>query len=254
MARILTSAAIKSIESAVDALFDKAKARYLGPHVPVDKKLFIGFKPHLSLPGIYQGSAAIEGNIPDADALKVLVGNANNYLDAYRSAAKAQVVKQVQAFLNEADLAGVKTDVATVLGGKLADTWGKVTNDVKRMVDTEASNARNAGALDGIIKVNASQGIEDPVIFFVVVRDAALCDECKRLHLLEDGVTPRVWYLSEVGHGYHKKGQDNPKLGGLHPHCRCTMVTLMPGYGFDGSGMVKFISPKHDEVKAQRGE
>jgi hypothetical protein len=43
-----------------------------------------------------------------------------------------------------------------------------------------------------------------------------------------------------LGHGYHKKGEPNPKVGGLHPHCRCTMVTLMPGYGFDAGGMIKF--------------
>jgi hypothetical protein len=95
--------------------------------------------------------------------------------------------------------------------------------------------------------------IDDPVVYWVIVRDEHVCGECVRLHMLPDGVTPRCWYLSEVGHGYHKKGQDNPKVGGLHPHCRCSMVTLLPGYGFSASGNVAFISLNHDEVARQRG-
>jgi hypothetical protein len=121
-----------------------------------------------------------------------------------------------------------------VLGGKLADVWGKTTYDVKRMIDTEANGARNMGALEGIIGVNASQGIEDPVVYFVTVQGRHLCEECKRLHLLDDEVTkPRAWYLSEIGPGLPQEGRGQPKANGLHPHCRCTMVTLMPGYGFE---------------------
>ncbi len=251
MPRILSLSAIKLIERAVDKLFDKAKVRYLGPQ-SLPKFIIASFRPQFSLPGLFHAAAREEYAVPDQKVIQSLMANASNYLDAYRAATKAQVIKGVQSFLHEAELSGVKTDVPTVLGGKLADVWKKTTNDVKRMIDSENSNARNMGGLEGIIAVNTSQGIEDPVVFFVVVRDEHLCDECKRLHLLEDEVTPRCWYLSELGHGYHKRGQENPKVGGLHPHCRCTMVTMMPGYGFDRSGMVKFVSPTHDEVEAQR--
>lgn len=44
------------------------------------------------------------------------------------------------------------------------------------------------------------------------------CDICKSIHTLNVTI-PRLWYLSEIGHGYHKKGETNPKIGGLHPHC-----------------------------------
>jgi hypothetical protein len=107
--------------------------------------------------------------------------------------------------------------------------------------------------LDGIVKVNASAGVEDPLIYFVVVRDDDLCDECRRLHLLPDGVTPKVWRLSEVKRGYHRKTDDVPSLGGEHPHCRCSLVTIMKGYGFTKSGGITYISPDHDELEAQRG-
>lgn len=249
--RILPLAAIKLIERAVDTLFDRAKARYLGPS-SLPKRIYLGFRSEFSLPGIFYSAAREERAIPDQKIMQALIQNAGNYLDSYRAATKAQVVKKVQAFLQQAELSGVKTDVETVLGGQLADVWAKATNDVKRMIDTEATGARNMGTLEGIIGVNANQGIEDPVVFFVVVRDQHLCDECKRLHLLDDEVTPRAWYLSELGHGYHKKGDDNPKVSGLHPHCRCTMVTLMPGYGFDAGGMIKFKGVDHNEIDRQR--
>ena len=71
--------------------------------------------------------------------------------------------------------------------------------------------------------------------------------------MLPDGVTPRVWKLSEVGAGYHKKGDLNPKIAGLHPHCRCCLTSLLNGFGFNSSGMVTYIGKGHDEFAKQRG-
>ena len=34
-----------------------------------------------------------------------------------------------------------------------------------------------------------------------------------------DGHTPRLWYMSEVNHGYAKKGDAAPSIGGQHPNC-----------------------------------
>jgi hypothetical protein len=70
---------------------------------------------------------------------------------------------------------------------------------------------------------------------------------------MPDLVTPRVWKLSEIGFGYHKKGENNPKIAGLHPHCRCGLAFLAPGFGFKG-GQVSWIGEGHDEYKAQRGQ
>lgn len=221
MPAILVPAAIKLIEKAVDLLFDRARARFLGPQA-VPKRLYLtlsDFNSALTLPGIYASSAREERAIPDMKLMDALVRNAGNYLDAYRSSAKARVVKQVSAFLQQAEHSGVPTDLETVLGGQLADLWKQTSTDVRRLVDTESTNARNMGTLEGIVGVNASQGVEDPIVYWVVVRDEHLCSECKKLHLLDDGVTPRLWKLSEVGHGYHKKGDSMPAVGGLHPHC-----------------------------------
>ena len=224
----------------------------LGPQ-SLDKRIGAAiFNSTFSIPGLFTAASREEYAKVDEKLLKRLVTNVGNYVESYREATKVKVTRAVDSWLQEAAFKGVKTDVQTVLGGELAEVWGKVTSDMKRLVDTEASNARNTGSLDGIIRVNAAHAIDDPVIYFVVVRDSHLCDECKRLHMMPDGITPKLWYLSELGHGYHKKGEHNPKLGGLHPHCRCSIVTLMPGFGFNPTGFVTFIKPDYDALAEQR--
>ena len=131
--------------------------------------------------------------------------------------------------------------------------WGDVTTHVHTILDSEINTARNVSIVEGITEYNASVGVDDPVMFFVIVRDGNVCNECIRLHMMPDGVTPRVWKMSEIGSGYHKKGDPNPKIAGLHPHCRCCPTTLLSGFGFNSSGMVTFIGKGHDEFAKQRG-
>jgi hypothetical protein len=246
----LPLSATKAIHKAVSDLFDKAKAR-LFARPPVSQTLKVAISPTFSLPGLFTAASRDEAANPDATILRTLLSHAENYVDSYQEATKAKVTKAVDTWLQEAALTGVKTNLETVLGGELAEVWGKVTGDMKRLVETEGTNARNTGSLDGILRVNAAHEIEDPVVYFVVVRDSHLCLECKRLHMLDDGITPRLWYISELGHGYHHKGESNPKLGGLHPNCRCSLVTLMPGFGFK-NGFVSFIKLHHNELEEQR--
>lgn len=251
---LLPRAAIKLIHRSVDSLFERVRARFLGPkwYERGSKGIAIGYKPELSLPGLYFAGVEEERAKPNLETLNALAQIAGGYLDAQREAVKSRVVKAVDSFLQEAASGKVETDVETVLGGELAEVWAQTSNNVKRIIDTEATHARNVGTLEGISRVNAYLSVEDPVVYFVVVNDEVLCDECKHLHLLPDGVTPKLWYLSEVGHGYHKRGEEDPKVGGLHPHCRCTIATLTPGWGFDSSGSPKYRGEGHNEMALQR--
>lgn len=254
---MLSKAAIRHIHQAIDKLFDKVKHIYLGRRLPKDKVIAIEFLRDLSLPGLYESSAKANGTEPSTETLQTIVEIAESYLDAQKEKAKAQVVKDVVTFLDEARRADRETDVETALRGRLIETWGKVTDDVKTIVQSESQQGRSMGALEGILKINAMVGIEDPTVCFIVVRSAprtgvGACDECMRLHMLPDRITPRVWKLSEVGSGYHKKGDPNPKVGGLHPNCLCSMVTLGPGWGFDAKGFLTYIDPDHDEFAKQR--
>lgn len=249
----LSQANISAIHSAVDQTFDKLKLRFLGPQ-SIGKRIYVnvGYVRHDSLPGLFEAAGREEGVAANMRALHQILKVAGGFVDATRERVKARVVREVQGFLTDAFNQNVNTDLETVLGGKLTEVWSETAHAVRRIIDTEATHTRNLGVLDGIVRINAQQGIEDPVVYFVVVRDSSLCSECKRLHLLPDGITPRLWHLSDVGGGYHSKGDETPKQGGLHPHCRCSMVTLMPGYGFDPKGMVTYIKKDHDEFARQR--
>lgn len=254
----ISKTARKAIELAVDVLFERAKARLLGldPHKKTligGKKLIFGYVPEYTLPGLFQAASKGEGvSTVNTDLLAGLLRISEAYMDAQKEKAKAQAVQTVQAFIQDTATKGVKTDVEVVLGNQLSDLMTKVHADVKKIVETETTVVRNMGVDDAIQRISEMQGIDDPVVFFVVVRDGQRCGECTRLHLLDDKVTPRVYYRSEVGAGYHKRGDANPKVGGLHPHCRCVMSVLTPGFGFDGAGRVVWKSTGWNEIKRQR--
>lgn len=247
----LSRVAVAKIRRAVDGVFDRVKARVLGPQ-SVPKRIYVGREVAHSVPGVYAAASREEGVVPDERVLAQLLEIAGGYLDAQRERTKARVVRAVQSFVHEAHRAAEPVDARAVLGGQLSEVWSDAVNSVRRIVDSETQHAKSVGFLEGISRVNAAAGIEDPVVYFVVVKDGELCKECRRLHLMPDGVTPRLWRLSEVGHVYHKRGDAGPKVSGLHPSCRCAIVTLMPGYGFV-RGAVSYVSPGYDELAAQRG-
>lgn len=217
----LGAVAQQLVAQKVEDLFDRLKARFLGPkYLPVDKRIIItGWAPELTLPGVFRAAAASEGVRADDHVEDTLAGIASRYLDAVRERTKAQVLQAVTTTLRQALSGGVKTDVQTVLGGQLSRVWADVSHQVETIIDAETQTAKGMGVLEGITRINAHLGVEDPVVYFMVVHDDLLCKECRRLHLLPDGVTPRVWLLSEVKTGYHKRGEDTPSVSGLHPHC-----------------------------------
>lgn len=246
----LSPAAVRLISKALDGLFDRIRSHVIGDKPP-GKQLYIAYRPELTLKGIFDASAEEEGTKPADDTFKVLKQISESYLDATREKMKSKTIKAIQDFLFDASRNKVKTNLATVLGGKLEEVGGEIQRDVRRILETESTVHRNTSIMDAITKTNALAGVEDPVVFFVVVRDQALCEECRKLHMRPDGVTPRVWRMSELGSGYHKRGDPTPKVGGLHPHCRCVLTTLLPGYGFNAAGRVTYIEPGHDEYKRQ---
>jgi hypothetical protein len=145
------------------------------------------------------------------------------------------------------------TPSSTEIKNRITEGLNEAGKHIKTISEAESTKARNTGKLFNIAKAASSVGVSDPYVFFVVVKDNVTCPECIRLHLMPDKITPRVWKMSEVGFSYHKKGEPNPKVAGIHPHCRCSMTVLLPGYGFKG-GKASFVSNEHDEYQKQRGE
>lgn len=244
---------IHEIHKAVDQVFDRLKVRFLGEHF-MGKRLYVTYNRFYSLPGLFSQANREEGVEPDQKILNQLLSVAETYLDATRERMKARTVNTIQSFIADAHQAKEQVDIKTVLGGQLSEVHQEAANHVRMIAEAEANHTKNVGSLEGIVRINSAVGIDDPRVAFVVVNDKDLCDECRRLHLLTDGVTPRVWALSSVGHGYHKKGDPNPKMGGLHPNCRCSLITVMPGYGFNAAGLITYIGKDHDELEHQKGK
>jgi hypothetical protein len=233
---------VSRINEEIETAFARLRTRFFGG----DKELRIGWTPYEGLAGLYRASVEGAGGVPEKETEQNLVDIAHAYLEGV----KARLRSETLAAITAADRG---TETQKDLGTRLTEVWEKASSEVERVADTEAQRARQTGALDGISQASAAMGVEDPTVFWVVVRDARLCDECRRLHLLPSG-KPRVWKLSEVGSDYHKKGEEFPKHNGLHPHCRCTLTFLPPGMGFSASGMIKWIGSDHDEYAAQHGE
>ncbi|CAB4127231.1 hypothetical protein UFOVP75_93 [uncultured Caudovirales phage] len=240
---------IRAIGSAVDNLFDRMKTKLLGSRNQ-DKKIAVRFTHGESLQGLYEAAVSQEGAVPSASSIGSIHKIAASYLDATKEQTKARLIKEINATIEESK--GEAVSIIPELTERLNDVFRKATSDVNRIVSSEAQNSRTLGLLEGIVKINERVDVDDPTVFFIIVRDQHVCEECKRIHMLPDGITPRTFKLSEVSHGYHKHGEDTPCVSGLHPHCRCTMGTLLPGTGFDKHGFITFVDVDHDEHARQR--
>lgn len=242
--------AIKALNNIIDTLFFGLKGRFLGPEYLKDKgnKSIIissSYNPELTLSSIYKRAAIDEAAKPDPEVLAGLMSVAEGYLDSQKEKTKAKILNKITQAINE-------EFPRAVIEKELASVWEDTSNELIRIAESEANTAKNIGILEGIVKVNAISGIDDPTVAFLGPNDTDTCEECKRVLLLPDKITPRVFKLSEVSHGYHKRGTDTPSMSGMHPRCRHSIATVMPGYGFKG-GSIAFIALDHDEYRAQRG-
>jgi len=127
----------------------------------------------------------------------------------------------------------------------LRDATGDLARDWSRIASTETTNIINTGMTDKIIKINPDKSAKEIFVYKRVINDAALCPYCRKLHLKDDGVTPRVYRLSDVlanGSNIGKKQKDwQMVIGAVHPHCRCQLVQIPSGYYFNKEGKLEFI-------------
>lgn len=220
-----------------------------------DRRLTVEANPRLSVVSLYEAAVRAGGGIPRLTRLAHLRRVASGYLEAQKEAAVAAVSRVVGGVVGAADLTSrvvlpdqVRKDLIVGLDTVLQ----RLRPAVERIVSTEAVAARNFGDLEIVQRQGQQAGVADPATFFVVVRDGQLCGECRRVHLMPDGITPRVWRQSEISGSYHRRGEDRPSAFGMHPNCRCRPRALLPNYGFDERGMLTYVGPGHDELARQR--
>jgi hypothetical protein len=242
------------IASLVEDMFDEVALQFIGaiPSLKNKKTIVISSRRHYGLPELFvQAMANQPPNELEKDILKNLLDTANGYLDSLKAKARTNVSERIDALAREAGTQDRKVtdeDIQSVLNEELS----KAKSALRTIAESESTKLRNYGTLLNISRMAANLGDDDPTVFFVVVRDNATCEECKRLHLSEDGATPRLWKFSQLRQGYHKRGGDAPSVFGLHPHCRCTLTYLSQGFGFDRHGKLKYVSEKHDAYRKQK--
>ncbi len=248
----ISSSGKESIELAISKMFDLLSYQLLG-NIPKlrNKSPFFGSSPQMSLAHIFiKALGGREPNFLERDVLKSILSSSYGYIEGLKNRTSSNVVEAVDALAREARIGKThvtSAQVAEVLSSEMA----KARSHMKTIAEAETTKTRNMGHTMEIAKKASDQGIEDPTCFYVIVRDGKACHECVKLHMLPDGTTPRVWKMSEMSMGWHKRGDDRPSACGEHPFCRCSLTQLSPGWGFRG-GFVSFISLDHDEFRKQR--
>lgn len=194
-----------------------------------DKRIKVELNP-LTLPGLFEITARDAGAVPRKASIDDIRRTANGYLGAQEEAAKAAVGRTVTQVVG--DHKGPLTpQMKNELKGSLDRIFEKSANAAEKIVDTEATVARNLAGLEAISAINVGAGVEDPVVFWLTSKDDKVCVECIKLHVMPDGITPRLWKLSEVSRGYHSRGDGTPSLLGLHPHCFVASTRLHTNRG-----------------------
>jgi hypothetical protein len=112
----------------------------------------------------------------------------------------------------------------------LFDAIDDRARDWQRVAFTEMNESIQRGIYQEIRR-NSPVG-SDQLVFKRPNPDA--CKHCKRVYLEDDGVTPKVFRLSELeDNNYGKKAADwGPTIGSVHPWCQCQLQVVPEGYGF----------------------
>jgi len=216
----LSSSGREAIAAKVEEIFDRIALQFIGdiPRLKYKKLLIINTKPNYGLANLFVEAMANKSpNIIEQDALKSLLETSYGYVDSLKAKTRSNITERVDGIVKEAKLRGDKV-TADEIREVLDEEMERAKSHMKAIAESESTKVRNVGSAMDISRIAASMGDTDPTVFFVVVKDGATCNECKRLHLNPDGM-PRVWKFSELKQGYHKRGEDSPSAFGLHPHC-----------------------------------
>ncbi len=250
----ISSTSKESIAKIVDNMFDNIALQLIGdiPRLRNKKLAVISMGNHFGLAHLFV--QAMQNKVPneiERDLLKGLLASTDGYIEALKNKTRSNITERVDGMVREARLKNEKVDLK-MIEEAVKEEMDKAKSHMTAIVEAEATKLRNLGSLMSISRMATSVGDNDPTVFFVVVKDGVTCKECIRLHLLDDGVTPRLWKFSELKQGYHKRGENQPSAFGLHPHCRCTLVYLSKGFSFDEMGKTTYHSDSYDAYKAQR--
>jgi len=244
----------EALNLVVEDLFDNIALHFIGeiPKLKNKKRLVISGERNLGLAHLFvQAMGNKSPNPLEQDFLGGILDSAHGYIEALKSRTSSNITERIDGLAREASIKKDKMSRESVQA-VLDEEMGKAKSHLIGIVESESTKFRNLGTMMTISRMAASIGDNDPTIFFSMMKDEYTCKECKRLHLMPDYATPRLWKFSELKQGYHKRGENNASAFGLHPHCRCTLTYLTKGFGFDKQGKLKYHSEGFDAYQSQK--
>ena len=143
------------------------------------------------------------------------------------SRASGAALRAVRANVSEAI---AHRETVSELKTRLFHAIDNRTRDWQRIAHTEVNTAIQHGIHDAIVE--ASPEGREQLVFKRPAPDA--CQHCKRLYLKADGVTPRVFRLSELADSNVglKAADWQPVVGSTHPWCHCQLLPIPKNYNF----------------------
>lgn len=239
----LTEAQRAVITDTVSDVFYRTQARLLGRWFRGPTMYFSVVNesdPFDTLEGAYRFALAMmfgANAAVDEKEMKALNQIAANYFEAERLRRINQTIQDVSQAQTEEEMAAA-----------IQDNIDKATKYVEKLVVNETRNMQAYAERDGIHRLGATIGVEDPVVVKLGVVDENLCKACRALwHDPSNLYRPRPWKMSELRDGYNKS-QDNPipTVNATHPNCRHVLTFVPPNYGFSDRGVIGFKAFGYD--------
>jgi len=245
----MKSKTTNAIIDIVDDLFAKMSKSFLG-FDPKSKTLDGGGRNLISI--FMTGLNTTSPTSEEKDILKTSLRITEAYIDGLKSRTQTRILDKINS---EVESYSSRSEQLSL--NKIREIMGKefslAGNNFKIAINSEANKIRNLSTAMKIEKLSTAKGIKDPYVFWVVTLDEKTADKPeKTLHLIPGTTTPRVWRLSEIKHEFWKKGMEQTSIYGGHPHCRCVLTYMAPGWGFDAKGKVKYRGRGHDEYSFQK--
>jgi intein/homing endonuclease len=232
----LTSTTKERIEKELDKLFEQLSYDFLGwaPGVGGAKRItFSTVTPQWTLAHLFVQSLGNKSpTTSEADALKGMLQIADNYLDSLKSITKSKILSDIDSYIIKQRNNNLSIDAKAVqylIDGGMKEAKKKL----EIIAMAESSKTKTVGKAMDIVKVATSRGDSNPTLMFITMRDSEVCKFCVQNHTI-DGVTPKLYKLSEVETGYLT--QDDRKAGKVslslqHPHCFTGSQKLHTNFG-----------------------
>ncbi len=223
--RILPKTTEELIAKEIAKVFERLKIKLLNPYYKpkIDLGKEVKHDKFLSMPGLYY-SAYVSANAdskPTQEALKGLMRVTENYIDNAQDRAKIRAIEAVENTVRDAQ-AKPDYDYEEELNDALVSVFDQTHGETKTILESELQRVKTIGLQEGTLDILEKRGITDPTIAFLTRHDSFVCKYCREMYTLPDGVTPRVYKLSELKSGYFNRKNPEPHLAPLHPNCFLT--------------------------------